>query len=381
VSEDDRVIATIDCVFSRSCDYPYSPASRVSVFREFTKRGEFIGSLTDALSAAYLWRTVCISQGEGLNRKGGLVMRKTSKKPWTVAALSGVILTFVVLNVSSYAQSTTNSAWPILEAGLQQKKAAQRVAAVRVLGFIPGDPHAVELAENALQDKNSGVRAAAATALGLMHASAADTELKQALKDKDLAVVMAAAHALSLFNDPACYDAYYSVYTGARKNDQGMIAQEMKTLHDPKQLVEMGVGEGIGFVPFAGDGWEAYQMIMKDKKDGVTAKAALVTALAKDPEPRTGKLLLTVSNNRNGVLRLAALQAIAERGDPVLLSGLEPRLSDSKREVRYAAAAAIIHLEDVGKAAALEAAKIAQSELPTKANSMQATAMPTPETK
>ncbi|HLX82769.1 MAG TPA: HEAT repeat domain-containing protein [Terriglobales bacterium] len=308
-------------------------------------------------------------------------MRKTSKKPWTVAALSGVILTFVVLNVSSYAQSTTNSAWPILEAGLQQKKAAQRVAAVRVLGFIPGDPHAVELAENALQDKNSGVRAAAATALGLMHASAADTELKQALKDKDLAVVMAAAHALSLFNDPACYDAYYSVYTGARKNDQGMIAQEMKTLHDPKQLVEMGVGEGIGFVPFAGDGWEAYQMIMKDKKDGVTAKAALVTALAKDPEPRTGKLLLTVSNNRNGVLRLAALQAIAERGDPVLLSGLEPRLSDSKREVRYAAAAAIIHLEDVGKAAALEAAKIAQSELPTKANSMQATAMPTPETK
>lgn len=308
-------------------------------------------------------------------------MRQTSKKSWTVAALSGVVLTFIVLSGSCDAQSTANSTWPILEAGLQQKKAAQRVAAVRVLGFIPSDPHAVELAEKALQDKNSSVRAAAATALGLMHASAADTELKQALKDQDLVVVMAAAHALSLFNDPACYDAYYSVYTGARKNDQGMIAQGMKILHDPKQLVEMGVGEGIGFVPFAGDGWEAYQTIMKDKKDGVAAKVALVTALAKDPEPRTGKLLLTVSHNRNWVLRLAALQAITKRGDPVLLSGIEPRLSDSKPEVRYAAAAAIIHLEDVGKAAALEAARINPSELPTKANSMQATALLTPETK
>lgn len=73
------------------------------------------------------------------------------------------------------------------------------MAAVRVRGFIPNDPHAVELAGKSLQDKNSTVRAAAAaTALGLMHASAADTGLKQALKDKNLAVVMAAAHALSL---------------------------------------------------------------------------------------------------------------------------------------------------------------------------------------
>jgi len=280
------------------------------------------------------------------------MMQRTWKKSCTIAAVSSVILIFVVLNGSSGAQIVSNSAWPMLEAGLQQKKAAQRVAAVRVLGFIPNDPHAVELAEKALQDKNTVVRAAAATALGLMHASAADTELKQALKDKNLAVVMAAAHALSLLNDPACYDVYYAVYTGARKNDQGMIAQEMKVLRDPKQLAEMGVDEGFGYVPFAGMGWEAYQTIMKDKKDGAAAKAALVTDLAKDPEPRTGKLLLTVSQNRTWVLRVAALQAIAKRGDPVLLSGIEPRLSDSKREVRYAAAAAVIRLEDAAKVTA-----------------------------
>lgn len=304
--------------------------------------------------------------------------RRTLRRSTVIVVIK---LLINALTVQACAQTAADPAWSLLEASLTQKSAARRVAAVRVLGLIPNDPHAVELAEKALQDKNSAVRAVAATSLGMMHASAADPELKQALKDKNLAVVMAAAHALSLLNDPACYDVYYAVYTGARKNDQGMIAQEMKVLHDPKQLVEMGVDEGIGFVPFAGDGWEAYQTVMKDKKDGTAAKAALVSALAKDPASRTGKLLLAVSRNRNWVLRVAALQAIATRGDPVLLPGIEPRLSDSKRVVRYAAAAAVIRLEDAAKVTTAEGAKIAQAELPAKANDGQATNAVMPTTK
>lgn len=304
--------------------------------------------------------------------------RRTLRRSTLIIVIKLLINAFTV---QACAQTAADPARSLLEAGLTQKSAARRVAAVRVLGFIPNDSHAVELADKALKDKSSAVRAAGATALGLMHASAADTELKQALKDKNLVVVMAAAHALSLLNDAACYDVYYAVYTGTRKNDEGMIAQEMKILRDPKQLVEMGVGEGIGFVPFAGDGWEAYQTIMKDKKDGAAAKAALVSALAKDPAPRTGKLLLTVSQNRNWVLRVAALQAIATRGDPVLLPGIEPRLSDSKREVRYAAAAAVIRLEDAAKVTTPEGAKIAQAELPAKADHTQATTVLTPATK
>jgi HEAT repeat protein len=255
-----------------------------------------------------------------------------------------------VFSIPVCAQTSTNQGWPILEAGLAQKSADQRVAAVRALGLIPNDPHAAKLAEDALKDKNSAVRAAAATALGQIHVPGVAASLKEALNDKQLVVVMAAAHALNLLHDPACYDVYYAVYTGARNNNQGMLAQEMKILHDPKQLLEMGADEGIGFVPYGGDGLEAYQTIMKDKKDGAAAKAALVTALAKDPEPRTGKLLLTVSQNRNWVLRLAALQAIAKRGDPTLLPGVESRLSDSKREVRFTAAATVIRLEDVANA-------------------------------
>jgi HEAT repeat protein len=242
------------------------------------------------------------------------------------------------------------------------------------LGLIPDDPHATELAERALTDNNSLVRAAAATSLGQMHATGADASLKQALDDKNLSVVMAAAHALRLLNDPACYGVYYAVFTGQRKNDSGMIAQEMKVLHDPKQVAKMGFNEGIGFVPFAGIPWEASQTIMKDRKSGTAAKAALISALATDPDARTTKLLLTASQNQNWVLRVAALEAIAKRGDSTLPPGIEPRLSDHKREVRYTAAATVIRLSDLARAQA-EDPKIAQTAMSAKAGEPQATSV------
>ena len=86
---------------------------------------------------------------------------------------------------------------------------------------------------------------------------------------------MAAAHALLLLNDPACYDVYYAVFTGERKNNSGMIAQELKVLRDPKQVAEMGFNEGIGYVPLLGIPWEASQTIMKDGKQGAAAKLGM----------------------------------------------------------------------------------------------------------
>lgn len=294
-----------------------------------------------------------------------MLPHNSKKKMLTVRAVTHSLLLLVttttLLTVECFAQTAPSQRWPLLEAGLGQKGPGQRLAAVRVLGLIPDDPHAAELAENALKDTNSAVRAAAATALGQMHVSSVSASLKQALNDKNLSVVMAAAHALRSLNDPVCYDVYYEVYTGERKNDIGMIAQEMKVLHDPKQLAEMGFNEGIGYIPFAGIGWEAWQTIMKDKKDGAAAKAALISVLATDPDPRTGKLLLTASQNRNWILRVAALEAIAKRGDPSLLSGVEPRLCDSKREVRFAAAAAAIRLADAAQARATAETKMAQA--------------------
>lgn len=294
------------------------------------------------------------------------LLRKSTPKKNAFRRYALMLTIKIVINafsIQACAQTAANQGWTVLETALGQKSFAQRLGAVRVLGLIPDDPHAAELAEKALKDKSSAVRVAAATSLGKMHASGADARLKEALNDKSLPVVMAAAHALCLLNDPKCYDVYYEVFTGERKNNTSMIAQEMQVLHDPKQLAQMGFSEGIGYVPFAGIGWEAFQTIMKDKKSGVAAKAALISALATDPEARTGKLLLTVSKNPNWVLRVAALEAIDKRGDHALLSGVEPRLSDSKREVRLAAAALLIHLDDVAMAQAARYTKIDQTDL------------------
>ncbi len=305
-------------------------------------------------------------------------MRSISKKKLTMPTISSSILTLILLTAACRAQVASNPAWDLLEAGLEQKSSGQRLAAVRVLGLIPDDPHAAELAEKSLKDRNSSVRAAAATALGTMHASEADASLKQALNDKNLPVVMAAAHALRLLNDPACYDVYYEVFTGERKNDSGMIAQEMSVLRDPRQVAEMGLSEGIGYAPFAGSAWEAYQTIMKDRKKGTAARAALISDLATDPDARTSKLLLTASRNSKWVLRGAALEAIAKRGDTTLLPEIEPSLSDHKREVRYTAAATVIRLSDVAKSRVGDT-KLAQTALPAKAEEPQATntVMPT----
>jgi len=243
-----------------------------------------------------------------------------------------------------------DQAWAILENGTHQKTPGERATAVRVLGLILQDPKAVAMAKNALKDPRASVRVAGATALGQMHASDAIADLKAALNDKDLHVVMAAAHALRLLNNLACYEVYYELLTGDRKNSEGMIAQEMQILHDPKQIADMGFNEGIGYIPFASTGWEAVETIMKDRKDGATAKAALISALATDPDAHTNNALVTQTKNGNWIIRVAALEAIAKRENPTLVPDIEKSLGDSKNEVRYTAAAAIIRLNDVAKA-------------------------------
>lgn len=259
------------------------------------------------------------------------------------------LLAFTVLLpfVFCHAQSALSpKAWSLLEKGLSEKKGSQRLIATRVLGLIPDDPRTTQLAGKALADPDAAVRAAAATALGQMNATSATADLKRALNDKDFHVVMAAAHALQSLHDPACYAVYYAFLTGERKDNSGIVSQEMEVLHDPKVVAAMGFSEGIGFVPFASAGWDAIETIMKDRKSGTAARAALISALATDPDPRVNDALVKQSQSQSWVLRMAAVEAIAKRGNAALAGRIEGLLNDPKDEVRYAAAAAIIHLNN-----------------------------------
>jgi HEAT repeat protein len=235
-------------------------------------------------------------------------------------------------------------AWNILDTGVAEKNAIKRADAVEALGLLPRDTRARAMAEKALGDDNPRVRAAAALALGEMRSSRSIPKLAEALSDKDPVVVLSAAHSLLLLHDHRAYDVYYAVLTGQRKAGRGLIAEQRTKLDDPKKLAVFGVETGLGFVPFGGIGVSAYRLISKNGSDVVRAAAAEV--LAKDPDPESRSAIIDAVSDRSYPVRIAALKAIAERGDTRLMKTIEPAMDDEKDTVQYVAAAAVIHLAD-----------------------------------
>jgi HEAT repeat protein len=234
-------------------------------------------------------------------------------------------------------------AWDLLQTAAFSKKTADRTNGIRALGLLPNDTHARELAESALQDSNPEVRAAGATALGQMHATESVPKLEQALADKKITVVMAAAHSLrELKDEKLAYAVYYDLLTGERKSGDGLIEKQINTLKNPKELATIGVSEGVGFIPFAGIGWDAWRTMRK--KDPNPVRAVAASYLAHDPDPATSKALVKATNDKNWIVRAAAIEAIAQRGDTSLLPKLTPKLVDKHPKVRCTAAAAIIRL-------------------------------------
>jgi HEAT repeat protein len=253
-------------------------------------------------------------------------------------------LPFAPVPTHSRDQSLADRAWILLSSASKQSNTQRRLIAVRVLGLVPNDARVAQLAEAALYDRKPEIRAAAATALGKMRATDSAPALKKVLSDKDLSVVLAAAHALHQLNDPACYEVYYAILTGQRKSSAGFFEQETEMFRDPKQLALMGFEQGLGFVPYAGMGWDAWRTIEKDRSSGSPTKAAAATNLAADPDPRTAIALVNAAHDRNWLIRVAALQALAQRGDPSLAPKIDSLLNDPKLEVSYTAAAAILRL-------------------------------------
>jgi HEAT repeat protein len=260
-----------------------------------------------------------------------------------------LLFLFAARGMQAQARTPTRQekAWGILEEGIRGKNTGERSTAVRVLGLLSGDPKAAELAETALGDAKAEVRAAAATALGQMGSRSSLAKLEGALNDKETSVVLAAASSLVLLKDKRGYEVYYAVLTGQRKTGHGLVADQVKTLKDPKKMAEFGFEEGLGFVPFAGMGYAAFKVLTKD--DASPVRAAAAKMLTNDPDPASGEALADASSDKSWRVRVAALDAIAKRGDPKLLDEAEGAMSDGKAAVRYTAAAAVIRLTAVAE--------------------------------
>ena len=243
--------------------------------------------------------------------------------------------------------SLRDRSWEILHGGLESDNTEKRAKAVAALGFMKGNAEAEKLAIAALKDQKGDVRAAAANALGSMHAVHAKAPLEAALDDQEPAVVLGAANSLlQLKNSNFAYDIYYGVLTGTMRTDNGLVKEQlkeqMKILHDKKKIAQLGLEQGIGFIPYGGIGYGMVKTMMKS--DNSSMRAAAAKKLAHDPDPITAQALVAATEDKNWVVRSAALEAIAERGDRSLIPKVAPTLDDDKDEVRYAGAACIARL-------------------------------------
>jgi HEAT repeat protein len=236
-------------------------------------------------------------------------------------------------------------AWKLLEEGARARNGERRAKTIRALGSLGAEPTAVELAEAGLADQEPDVRVAAARVLGEMASIGSVPKLVAATRDKKISVSLAAAHSLLALKNDAGYDVFYAVVTGERKSG-GVIEQQWDELKEPKKAAEFAFEQGIGFVPYAGAAFEAIQMLTK--KDPSPVRAAAATALASDPDPRSGAALARALRDRNWIVRVAALRAIAVRGDQAWLDAVEATAQDNRDEVRFAAAAAVLKLTERG---------------------------------
>lgn len=256
----------------------------------------------------------------------------------------------------AFAQTPVTQAWTVLHAGATSKSADQRQTAMRVMRLMPENAAAVTLAEGGLKDSDGETRGAAALSLGDMDSkSAIPALLATANGDTEGSVVMAAAKSLIKLGDEQGYAVYYAIVTGKRKSGQGLIGSQEEQLHEllqhPEQMENMAFEQGMGFVPFGGIGLQAFQTIHASKEKGPLVKATAIKILAKDPDPVTAKALVAATHDKEWVIRAAAYDALARRGDASLLSDATAGLNDPKYEVKMTSAAAVVHLSGLPKRA------------------------------
>jgi len=149
-------------------------------------------------------------------------------------------------------------AWNMLVQGAHGSNMDKRANAIQALGLDSGDPAAVQLAEDALGDKEAYVRAAAAKALGALDSPQSIPKLQSLVTDKDISVALAVGHALVQLKSNSGYDVYYSLVAGTRKGGTSPITEELDQMKTPERAIGFAFDQGMGFVPYGGYGMEAY---------------------------------------------------------------------------------------------------------------------------
>jgi HEAT repeat protein len=80
--------------------------------------------------------------------------------------------------------------------------------------------------------------------------------------------------------------------------------------------------------------------------------------LATDQDPETESALVKAASDKVWKVRVAAVEALAQRADPLLMDTFATHLSDKKQAVRCAAAAGVIRLSEANESEAWQSSTI-----------------------
>lgn len=232
-----------------------------------------------------------------------------------------------------------------MDTGLADANVTNRCAAVAAVGAT-GSARTLKLVEHALRDPSPLVRQAAAIELGDLRAPASIPALKAALRDRP-EVAFGAARALWAMGDRSGRDILERVAAGKLKPAPGAFTAAMRDaqerIHDPARLLFFGMQQASGaFLGPAPMAFSTVRGLTRDKD--ATQRASAVADLASAPNPHDVELLKSALADHDWRVRAAAARALGERGHRGLLASLQPLLKDSRKSVRYTAAAAIIRL-------------------------------------
>jgi HEAT repeat protein len=241
--------------------------------------------------------------------------------------------------------------WAMLMNGANSEKFRDRSDAITALSILRTERKAIAVVANALSDKEETIRVLAATTLGDMKARPAIPKLREAIEDPSPEVSFAAAQALWKMGDRSGRDIFYDVLDGQRKVKPGLIKSKMrearKDMHDPKALALIGVNEVSG--AFLGPFSMGVSMAEEyAKNNGTSVQALCAELLALDDSRRTTEELTYALGDANWTVRATAARSIARLNYRGAMGSLKDMMQNDKSQpARFAAAAAIIHLQGI----------------------------------
>jgi HEAT repeat protein len=244
------------------------------------------------------------------------------------------------------ATSEADKAWKILEGATTESDPANRMQGIAALATIGPQPRVVNLLVARLDDKEADVRRLAAEKLGEIKAQSAVPRLKSALSDPDPDVGFTAAQSLWQMGDQSGRGLLLRVLAHKQAGSTGLVkgaVQEAEEkLHEPMGLVLMGAEQAAGY--FFGPASFGIAIAEELKIDrSLPARAVAASLLGTDSDPNALEALKAALSDGEWVIRAAAARALGNSNVQVVPL-LVPLLNDSRKPVRYMAAASIVRL-------------------------------------